>query len=68
MESCQDRIQEKTGLRLTPHSTIGKLRWVLDQSKDAQKKAADGAILFGTDAKPMPRPRVRLSELQGVRR
>ncbi len=27
-----------------------------------------GAILFGTDAKPMARPRVRLSELQRVRR
>ncbi len=27
-----------------------------------------GAILFGTDARPAPRPRVRLSELQGARR
>jgi phage terminase large subunit GpA-like protein len=27
-----------------------------------------GAILFGTDAKPAPRPRIRLSELQGARR
>ena len=27
-----------------------------------------GAVLFGTDAKPTPRPRVRLSELQGARR
>jgi hypothetical protein len=27
-----------------------------------------GGILFGTDTKPMPRPRMRLSELQGARR
>lgn len=27
-----------------------------------------GAVLFGVDAKPTPRPRIRLPELQGVRR
>jgi len=27
-----------------------------------------GAVLFGTDARPTPRPRIRLSELQGGRR
>jgi len=27
-----------------------------------------GAVLFGTDVKPTPRPRVRLSDLQGARR
>jgi len=48
MEKHQDLIRAKTGLRLTPHSTIGKLRWLLDEVKDAQKKAADGEILFGT--------------------
>ncbi len=48
MEKYQDRIQAKTGLRLTPHSTIGKLRWVLNHDRDIQKKAADGEILFGT--------------------
>lgn len=48
MEKYQDLIQSKTGLRLTPHSTVGKLRWVLDHGKDIKKKAADGEILFGT--------------------
>jgi len=48
MEKQQDLIQSKTGLRLTPHSTVGKLRWVLNQGKDIRKKAADGEILFGT--------------------
>jgi glycerol kinase len=44
----QDRIRTKTGLRLTPHSTIGKLRWVLDHVKGAKKKAESGELLFGT--------------------
>ncbi len=48
MEKYQDLIRAKTGLRLTPHSTIGKLRWLLDRIKDARKAAADGELLFGT--------------------
>lgn len=48
MEKHQDLIQAKTGLRLTPHSTIGKVRWLLNHDRDIPKKAADGEILFGT--------------------
>jgi glycerol kinase len=44
----QDLIRAKTGLRLTPHSVVGKLRWVLDHVKEAKRKALNGEILFGT--------------------
>jgi len=53
-ESCiemarhQDSIRARTGLRLTPHSTIGKLRWVLRHVEGARKKAEAGDLLFGT--------------------
>ena len=48
MRKYQDRIREKTGLQLTPHSTIGKLRWVLDHDKSIRKKAENEELLFGT--------------------
>ncbi len=48
MARHQDTIQEKTGLRLTPHSTVAKLRWVLRHIRGARRKAAAGDLLFGT--------------------
>ncbi|MGH9315535.1 MAG: FGGY family carbohydrate kinase [Thermoanaerobaculia bacterium] len=53
-ESCiemarhQDNIRARTGLRLTPHSTIAKLRWVLRHVEGARKKAQNGDLVFGT--------------------
>lgn len=48
MARHHERIRAKTGLRLNPHSTIAKLRWVLRHVPGAAKKARSGEILFGT--------------------
>jgi glycerol kinase len=53
-ESCRDMarhqpfIRRATGLRLTPHSTIGKLRWLLQRSPAIRQRAAAGDLCFGT--------------------
>jgi glycerol kinase len=53
-ESCtemarhQPLIRSTTGLRLTPHSTIGKLRWLLRRSPANRRRAAAGDLCFGT--------------------
>lgn len=48
MVGHQKTIQLKTGLRLTPHSTIGKLHWVMRHAPNARKKAEAGDLCFGT--------------------
>ena len=48
MARHQGTIQRKTGLRLNPHSTIAKLRWVMRRVRGARKKAEAGELLFGT--------------------
>lgn len=48
MARHKEWIQKRTGLRLNPHSTIGKLRWVLRHVAGARKKAQAGDLLFGT--------------------
>src|SRR5215813_1321574 len=48
MSSHMKEIQARTGLRLTPHSTIAKLAWVLRHVPGARKKAEAGDLLFGT--------------------
>ncbi|MBI3620821.1 MAG: glycerol kinase [Nitrospirae bacterium] len=53
-EACADMarhqplIRRTTGLRLTPHSTIGKLRWLLRRSPDLRRRARAGDLCFGT--------------------
>jgi glycerol kinase len=47
-QSHQDEIRARTGLRLTAHSTIGKLAWVFDHVPGARKRALSGDLLFGT--------------------
>ncbi len=41
-------IQARTGLRLTPHSTVGKLSQLMRHRPDIRKKAKAGDLLFGT--------------------
>jgi glycerol kinase len=48
MTRHHERIRAKTGLRLNPHSTIAKLRWVLRHVPGAARKARAGELLFGT--------------------
>ncbi|HEY3202841.1 MAG TPA: FGGY family carbohydrate kinase [Thermoanaerobaculia bacterium] len=48
MARHQDQIQRKTGLRVTPHSPIAKLRWVFRHVRGARKRAEAGDLLFGT--------------------
>ncbi|MEW6325333.1 MAG: FGGY family carbohydrate kinase [Nitrospirota bacterium] len=43
----QPAIQAATGLRLTPHSTIGKVRWLL-RRPGIRTRAEAGDLLFGT--------------------
>jgi glycerol kinase len=46
-EGGQDRWRGKTGLPLATYFSGPKLRWILDQVPGAQKKAEEGALLFG---------------------
>jgi glycerol kinase len=48
MARHQPLIRRTTGLRLTPHSTIGKLRWLLRRSSSIRRRAAAGDLCFGT--------------------
>ncbi len=41
-------IQEKTGLVLDAYFSATKLRWILDHIPDAQRRAQQGDLLFGT--------------------
>ncbi|MPQ43734.1 glycerol kinase GlpK [Clostridium tarantellae] len=41
-------IKEKTGLRLDAYFSASKIKWLLDNVKDARKKAESGELLFGT--------------------
>jgi glycerol kinase len=48
MARHQPLIRRTTGLRLTPHSTIGKLRWLLRRSSTIRQRARAGDLCFGT--------------------
>jgi len=48
MARHQPLIRRATGLRLTPHSTIGKLRWLLRRSPAIRRRAHSGDLCFGT--------------------
>ena len=48
MARHQPLIRRVTGLRLTPHSTIGKLRWLLRRSSAIRARARAGELCFGT--------------------
>ena len=44
----QARIRKKTGLILDPYFSATKIKWILDNVKNARGKALSGQILFGT--------------------
>ena len=41
-------IKEKTGLVVDPYFSATKLKWILDHTEDARKRAKEGTLLFGT--------------------
>jgi glycerol kinase len=43
----QDRYRKKTGLPLATYFSALKIRWILDQIKDARAQAEAGDLLFG---------------------
>jgi glycerol kinase len=43
-----DRFRAKTGLPLSTYFSALKIRWILENVRDARKQAEDGELLFGT--------------------
>lgn len=43
-----DKIYEKTGLRLDAYFSATKIRWILDNVEGAREKANNGELYFGT--------------------
>lgn len=44
----EDMIRGKTGLLIDSYFSATKIRWILDNIKDARKMAEDGELAFGT--------------------
>ena len=44
----EDRVRERTGLRIDPYFSATKLRWLLDKVPGAAAAAARGELAFGT--------------------
>lgn len=44
----EDTFRKKTGLLLDPYFSGTKIKWILDNIKDARKKAENKEIIFGT--------------------
>src|SRR5664279_3309425 len=42
------KVQEKTGLIIDAYFSATKIRWILDNVKDARKLAEEGQLVFGT--------------------
>ena len=47
-EKYKDSVHEKTGLLINPYFSASKIRFILDNVKDAQKMAENGELCFGT--------------------
>lgn len=47
-QGYEDVIKEKTGLKIDPYFSASKIRWILDNIKDGQKRAQNGELLAGT--------------------
>lgn len=43
-----DLIREKTGLETDAYFSASKIRWILENVKDARKRAENGELVFGT--------------------
>ncbi len=46
--SASDAVTRKTGLVIDAYFSASKIRWILDHVPDAQARARDGALRFGT--------------------
>ena len=47
-EAIKDTINKKTGLLLDPYFSATKIRWILDKIPNAQTRAEEGELCFGT--------------------
>lgn len=47
-QGLEDDIRRKTGLVIDPYFSATKIRWILDNVKDARRKAEQGDLAFGT--------------------
>jgi glycerol kinase len=47
-EGLEERVAQKTGLRLDPYFSASKVAWILDQVEGARKLAEAGRLRFGT--------------------
>src|SRR3954469_23435767 len=47
-QGLEQKIREKTGLVIDAYFSATKLKWILDHTDGARKKAAEGKVLFGT--------------------
>ena len=47
-EGWEDKIREKTGLKLDAYFSATKVKWILDHVEGARERAARGELLFGT--------------------
>ncbi len=47
-KGLSQQVQQKTGLVVDAYFSATKLRWILDNTPDGQRKAESGDLLFGT--------------------
>lgn len=47
-EGAEDRVIDKTGLRLDPYFSATKIAWILDHVDGARERAERGELAFGT--------------------
>ena len=47
-ENLESEIRKKTGLLLDPYFSATKIKWILDNVKNARKMAENGELCFGT--------------------
>lgn len=47
-DGLNDTVRNKTGLNIDAYFSGTKLKWILDNVKDARKRAEKGELLFGT--------------------
>jgi glycerol kinase len=47
-QGAEERVTQKTGLRLDPYFSATKIAWILDHVDGARGLAADGRLAFGT--------------------
>ncbi len=47
-QGYSDKIKQKTGLEVDSYFSATKIKWILDNVKDARKKAENGELAFGT--------------------